>query len=312
MGPVIAAAETRVARAILIVPASNPAMIAKAAASDADAVCIDLEDAVAPDQKATARGHVITALRSLDFGGKTRSLRINGIDTPFAYRDLVEIVEHAGSVLDTIVVPKVSGADELRFVDQMLHQIEAATGQTRPVGLEALVETAAGVLNIREVVRATSRLEALIFGSGDFAASMQMPLATIGGFDAHDALYPGHRWHHVMQTLVTAARAGGLRAIDGPYAAFRDADGLERACAIGRSLGFEGKWCIHPGQVAMVNAAYSPSPAEIGWAEAVTAAYDAALADGRGAIQVDGKMIDEASLRACRQVLDRARRARSN
>ena len=304
------AGAQRIARAVLIVPASSPAMIAKAAASDADEVCIDLEDAVAPDHKAAARGHVVEALRSLDFGGKTRAVRINGVDTPYAYRDVIEVVEAAGAALDTLVVPKVSGADELRFVDLLLRQIEDAAALPRPIGLEALVETAAGVLNIAAVAGATPRLEALIFGSGDFAASMQMPLETIGGFDAHDALYPGHRWHHAMQSIVTAARARGLRAVDGPYAAFKDADGLDRACAIGRALGFDGKWCIHPGQVTAVNAAYSPSSAEIGWAREVTAAYDQALAAGRGAVSVGGKMIDEASLRACRLILGRARRAR--
>lgn len=299
----------RIARAILIVPASNPAMIAKAAASGADEICIDLEDAVAPDQKATARGHVVEALRTLDFAGKIRSVRINGLDTSFAYRDLVEIVEQAGQYLDTIVVPKASGGDEIRFVDQLLTQIEAACGIARPIGLEALIETAAGILNIREVVLASTRLEALIFGSGDFAASMQMPLETIGGSDAHDALYPGHRWHFAMQSIVAAARARGLRAVDGPFAAFKDGEGLARACAIGRALGFEGKWCIHPGQVAQVSTAFSPTPAEIGWAQDVTAAYEAALAEGRGAISVGGKMIDEANLRACRQILSRARKA---
>jgi len=309
VGRVTSFGADRIARAILVVPASNPAMIAKAAASNADEVCIDLEDAVAPNQKGEARGHVVEALRSLDFGGKIRSLRINGLDTPFAYRDLVEIVEQVGAAIDVIVVPKVSGSDELRFVDQMLNQIEAACGVVRSIGLQALIETAAGVLNIREVAQSSQRLEALIFGSGDFAASMQMPLETIGGFDAHDAHYPGHRWHFAMQTIVAAARAHALRAIDGPYAAFKDGEGLERASAISRSLGFDGKWCIHPSQVASVNAAFSPSPSEIGWALDVTIAYDAALADGRGAVNVGGKMIDEANLRACRQILTRARKA---
>jgi len=206
-------------------------------------------------------------------------------------------------------VPKASGGAEIRFADQLLNQIEADCHIARPIGREALIETPAGLLNIREVVLASSRLEALIFGSGDFAASMQMPLETIGGADAHDALYPGHRWHFAMQTIVAAARARGLRAVDGPYAAFKDGEGLARACAIGRALGFEGKWCIHPGQVAQVSAAFSPTPAEIGWAREVTDAYKLALAEGRGAISVGGKMIDEANLRACRQILSRARKA---
>jgi citrate lyase beta subunit len=299
----------RIARAILIVPASNPAMIAKAAASDADQVCIDLEDAVAPDQKALARQNVINALGSLDFAGKTRSIRINGVDTAWAYRDIIEIVEQAGQSLETIVVPKISGGDEIRFVATLLDQIETACGMHRSIGLEALIETAAGVLNIRDLARASARLEALIFGSGDFAASMQMPLETIGGLDSHDGLYPGHRWHFAMQTIVAAARAFGLRAVDGPYAAFRDAAGLERLSAVSRSLGFDGKWCIHPLQVACVNQAFSPSPAEIAWAREATAAYDIALAEGRGAVSVGGRMIDEASLRSCRRILTLARRA---
>lgn len=296
----------RAARAILVVPASSPAMIRKAAASAADEICIDLEDAVAPDQKTAARSHVIAALNEIDFGGKTRAVRINGLDTPFAYRDLVDLVEQAGHALDSVVVPKVSGGEELRFVSLLLNQIKAAKSLARTIGLQALVETAAGILNIREVVAASPRLEALIFGSGDFAASMRMPLETIGGADASDALYPGHRWHLAMQTIVAAARTRGLRAVDGPYAAFKDEDGLKRACAIGRSLGFDGKWCIHPAQVATVTTAFSPSEREIARAREIVAAYDAALTEGRGAVGVGGAMIDEASLRACRQILAQA------
>ncbi len=299
----------RLERSILIVPGSNPAMIAKAATATADAVCIDLEDAVAPDAKAQARTHAVEALNALDFGGKVRLVRINGLDTPFAYRDLVEVGEGAGANLDLIVVPKVNGRDEVRFVDSFLTQIEAACGFARPIGIEALIETAAGVLNIREIVTASPRLEALIYGSGDYAASMGMPMETIGGFDANDDLYPGHRWHHVMHTLVGAARAHGLRAIDGPFADFRNAEGLERAARIGRAMGFDGKWCIHPSQPATVDAIYAPTAADIARASEVVAAYDAATAAGRGAISVGGKMVDAANLRMCRDTLARARRA---
>lgn len=299
----------RLERSILIVPGSNPAMIAKAAAAKADAVCIDLEDAVAPDAKAQARTNAAEALNTLDFGGKLRLVRINGLDTPFAYRDLIEVAEGAGANLDLVVTPKVNGRDEVRFVDSLLTQIEAACGFIRPIGIEALIETAAGVLNIREIVSASPRLEALIYGSGDYAASMGMPMETIGGFDASDALYPGHRWHHVMHTLVGAARAHGVRAIDGPFADFKDAAGLDRAARIGRAMGFDGKWCIHPSQPATVDAIYAPSPAEIARAVEVTAAYDEATASGRGAISVGGKMVDAANLRMSRDTLARARRA---
>lgn len=296
----------RLERSTLIVPASNPAMIAKAASARADAICIDCEDAVAPNAKAEARGHAVRALTTLDFGGKLRLVRINGLDTPFAYRDLVEIVEGAGAQLDLVVVPKVGGRDEVRFVSTLLAQIEAACGLTRPIGVEALIETAAGVLNVREIVTSDPRLEALIYGSGDYAASVGMPMETIGGYDAHDALYPGHRWHHAMHSIVVAAHAHGLRAIDGPFAGIRDPAELERTARIGRAMGFDGKWCIHPSQPEVVDAVFSPTPDEVALAREVTAAYDAATAEGRGAISVRGKMVDAANLRMCRDTLARA------
>ncbi len=304
-----AAAPPRLERSILIVPASSPAMIAKAAAATADAVCIDCEDAVAPDQKAAARGHAAHALNTLDFGGKLKLVRINGLDTPFAYRDVVEIVEAAGARLDLIVVPKVNGRDEVRFVDTLLTQVEAACGLARAIGIEALIETAAGVLNIRDVVTASPRLEALIYGSGDYAASVGMPLDAIGAFDAHDALYPGHRWHHVMGAVVNAAHAHGLRAIDGPFAPFRDGEGLEKAARIARVMGFDGKWCIHPSQPATVDAVFAPTAKEIAFAQEVVAAYAEAQAAGRGAISVQGRMVDAANLRMCGEILARARLA---
>lgn len=301
----------RLERSVLVVPASNPKMIGKAAASEADAVCLDCEDAVAPGLKAEARANVVTALNTLDFGGKVRQVRINGLDTPFAYRDLVEIAEGAGANLDLVVLPKAGCREDILFVASLLDQIEMAAGsKPHRTGIAALIETAAGMANIQAIAAAGPRLESLIFGSGDFAASMQMPLETIGGADGNDALYPGHRWHFALQSIVVAARANGLRAIDGPYADFRDGAGLERFARIGRALGLDGKWCIHPAQPGTVNAVYSPSEAEISQARRVVEAYGEAQAAGTGAIAVDGKMVDAANLKMCRQVLARAGEAR--
>ncbi len=302
----------RLERSTLIAPASNPKMLAKAAAANADAVCMDLEDAVAPDRKAEARGHVIEALNTLDFMGKIRQVRINGLDTPYAYRDLVEIVEVAGAALDLVVLPKAGGAEDIRFVATLLDQIEQATGLRRRIGIAALIETVAGVARIQDIAAADPRLESLIFGSGDFAASMHMPLETIGGADAHDEIYPGHRWHFTLQSIAVAARLNGLRAIDGPYADIQDQEGLERFARIGRAMGFDGKWCIHPRQTETVDAVYSPSEAELAYARRVMDAYAEAEAAGTGAITIDGKMVDAANLRMCRHVLAKAEGARRN
>ena len=283
-------------------------MIPKAAASAADAVCIDLEDAVAPQEKASSRGHVVEALRSLDFGARTRIVRINGLDTPYAYRDLVDVIEAAGDRVDLVMVPKVGGARDVVFVDMLLSQIETHRGLPRArIGIEAQIESAAGYVYLREIAAASPRLEALILGAGDYAASMKMPASGIGELDANDDLYPGHRYHAVMHDIVASARAHGLRCMDGPYSAYKDAAGYERSCRIARAMGFDGKQCIHPGQLAAANTIFSPTEAEIATAAALVAAFDAAVAAGQGAATHDGRMIDAASLRMARTVLDRVR-----
>jgi citrate lyase beta subunit len=291
----------------LFVPGSRPEMIAKAAASTADAICIDLEDAVAPAEKAAARGHAVHALRTLDFGARTRVVRINAIDTPFAYRDLVDVIEAAGDRVDTVMLPKASSIDDIRFVATMLDQLEQHLGLDQRIGIEAQIETAAGFVNIREIASASPRLRTLIFGQGDYSASMRMPAASIGERDEHDDLYPGHRYHAVMHAIVAAARANGLGCLDGPYAAYKDADGLERACRLARAMGFDGKQCIHPAQLPIVQRAFAASVAETVHAEGVVAAYEAALAAGAGAASYQGKMIDAASVRMARAVLARRR-----
>lgn len=295
----------RLSRSMLFVPGSKPALMAKAAASAADMVCLDLEDSVVPAEKAASRAHVVTALREIDFGARTRIVRINALDSPFAYRDVIDVVEGAGDRVDLLMLPKASSARDVVFVDMLLTQVEASRGLTRPIGVEAQIESAAGFLNVREIASASPRLEALIFGPGDFAASMQMPAANIGEPDRFDQLYPGHRWHAVMQTIVASARANGLRCMDGPYAAYQDAPGLDRMALIARAMGFDGKQCIHPGQLATVNAVFSPSDEEVSKAEALVKAYAAAVAAGQGAATHDGRMIDAVSLRLAESTLGR-------
>ena len=298
---------TRLTRSQLFVPASKPAMITKAAASAADAVCIDLEDSVTPVEKASSRANVIQALKEIDFGRRVRMFRINALDTPFAYRDLVEVVEAAGDRLDVVMIPKAGSARDIEFVDTMLTQIEANMRLTRPIGLEAQIETASGFLHAVEIASASPRLEALIFGAGDYAASMHMPSTAIGEADEHDEIYPGHRWHAVMHTIVAAARANDLRCLDGPYAGYTDEAGLARACRIALAMGFDGKQCIHPAQLAAVNATFTPSLEEVTKAGAVLKAYEAAAAAGQGAATHDGRMIDAANLRMARTILERHR-----
>jgi len=207
-----------------------------------------------------------------------------------------------------IVLPKAEAAKDVAFVDTLLTQIETACSLPHRIAISPMIETAKGLQNVAEITAASPRLAALIFGSGDFAASMNMPLATIGGEDAYDEAYSGHRWHHVMQSLLTAARANGLRAIDGPYADFKDPSGLQRLSILGRGLGFDGKWCIHPAQLETVLKAYTPSDAEIASADRIVTAYHAAQTSGLGVISVDGKMVDAANLRMARQTLARAGR----
>ena len=292
-------------RSMLFVPAARWPMIQKAAASAADAVCLDLEDSVPDAEKPAARANAVRALRELDFGSRLRLLRINALDTPFAYRDLIEVVESAGDRLDLVMLPKAGSAADVAFVDILLGQIERAREFERPVGIEAQIESAAGFVAIREISAASPRLEALIFGPGDYAASMRMPSSNIGEADEHDALYPGHRWHAAMHSIVAHARAHGLRAIDGPYAAYQDAAGFDKSCRIARAMGFDGKQCIHPAQLAAANAAFSPTAEEVARARAIVEAYERAVAEGRGSASFNGRMIDAANIRMARTILER-------
>ena len=293
-------------RSVLATPGSNPGMIAKALASDADVVMIDLEDAVTPRAKPGARAQVIAALREGDWRGRPRTFRMNALDTPWFVHDLVEIVEGAGDALDLIVVPKVGRPENVHTVATILAALEAASARTAPIGLEVQIESASGLANCDAIAAASPRLEALVFGPGDYAATVRMPLTAIGTLDHWDAAYPGHRWDYPLHRILVAARVAGLRAIDGPYADFRDLDGFHRSCLIARALGYDGKWCIHPTQVPIANEVFTPSDAEVAWARDVTAANAEAEQAGRGSFSLNGQMIDAASLRMARATLVRA------
>jgi citrate lyase subunit beta / citryl-CoA lyase len=295
----------RAARSLLAVPATKRKMVEKALASDADAVFLDLEDAVAPDDKAGARGDVVLAMQELDWRGRPRLFRANALDTPYFYRDLIEVVEAAGDFLDTVMIPKVNRPEDLHAVSVLLTQLELATGlDVGKVQLQAQIESAEGLTNADAIACATDRLEALHFGPGDFAATLRMPLTSIGVMDEWDEAYPGHRFHYAMQRIVVAARAAGVRVLDGPVADYGDEDGLRKSCLLARSLGFDGKWCIHPSQILVVNEAFSPTEKEVEWAQKVVAAYEEANAAGSGSVSVDGQMVDAASIRMARNTLE--------
>ena len=294
----------KAARSLLAVPATRRKMVEKALASDADAVFLDLEDAVAPDSKPAARGDVVSALQELDWRGRPTVFRANALDTPYLYRDLIEVVEQAGDSLDAVMIPKVNRPEDLHVVSTLLSQLELAMDLEKGrIKVEAQIESAEGLANVDSIARATGRLTALHFGPGDFAASVSMPQASIGVMDEWDEAYPGHRFHYAMQRIVVAARAAGLRVLDGPVADYGDEEGLGRSCLIARSLGFDGKWCVHPAQIAVVNEAFSPTDKEVDWANKVVAAYDEANAEGSGSVSVDGQMVDAASIKLARNTL---------
>ena len=295
-------------RSLLAVPASKLRMVEKALASEADAALLDLEDAVAPDDKADARGNVVRALTELDRHGKRGLYRVNPLGTPWFHHDLIDVVEGAGDALDAVMIPKLERLEDLYLVDGLLAQAELAAGLERGhVRLEILIESAAALVSVDAIARSGARLEGFHFGPGDYAASVGMPQTHIGTRDEWDDAYPGDRFHYPMQRIVVAARAAGLRAMDGPVADLGDDEGLRQSARRARSLGFDGKWCIHPKQIATVNEVFSPTDAELERASKLVKAYEESTAAGRGSIAVDGQMVDAASIRMAQALLDRAR-----
>ena len=289
-------ARQRLQRSELAVPGSNPSMFDKAANSNADYVFLDLEDAVSPGDKVQARKNVIEALNDIDWRGlgKTISLRINSLDTHYMYRDVVDVVEQAGDRLDTILIPKVGVAADVYMVDAMLTQIETAKGFSNRIGIEALIEITLGMANVDAIATASPRMEAMHFGVADYAASCRARTTNIGGLNPD---YPGDQWHHGLSRMLVACRAYGLRAIDGPFGDFNDADGYLDAARRGAAMGYEGKWAIHPSQIDLAHEVFSPPAAEVERAQRILAALKQAAAEGKGAAQLDGRMIDAASAR---------------
>jgi malyl-CoA/(S)-citramalyl-CoA lyase len=298
-------ARQRLQRSELAVPGSNPGMFQKALDGEADYIFLDLEDAVAPGDKEQARKNVIRGLLELDWRGrgKTIAVRINGIDTHYMYRDVVDVVEQAGHRLDTILIPKVGVPADVYMVDAMVTQIEEARGIPHRLGIDVLIETALGMANVEAIAQSSRRLEAMHFGVADYAASCRARTVVIGGLNPD---YPGDQWHAALSRMIVACRAYGLRPIDGPFGDFKDPDGYRLAARRGAALGIEGKWAIHPSQIALANEVFSPPPAEVDRAKRILAALEDAAREGKGAAQLDGRMIDAASARMAQNVVDTA------
>ncbi|ALQ50426.1 HpcH/HpaI aldolase/citrate lyase family protein [Nitrosomonas ureae] len=294
----------RVQRCELAVPGSNPGMFEKALNSGVDFVFLDLEDAVAPDDKVQARKNVIQALNDLDWKGHgiTVSVRINGLDTQYMVRDVVDLVEQAGSKIDTLLIPKAGVYADVYMVEAMVTQLEKQQGLTNRIGLEALIETALGMANVEDIARhgATARLEALHFGVADYAASNRARTTNIGGLNPD---YPGDQWHFAISRMIVACRAYGLRPIDGPFGDIKDPDGYALAAKRAAALGCEGKWAIHPTQIELANDVFTPPEREIEKAKRILAALKEAAAQGKGAAALDGRLIDAASERMANNVV---------
>ena len=295
-------ARSRLQRSELAVPGSSSKMFEKALNSAADYIFLDLEDAVSPNDKLTARANVIKALKEINWRekGKTISVRINSLDTHYMYRDLVELVEEAGEKIDTILVPKAGTASDVYMVDCLLTQIETNKKLKNKIGIECLIETALGMSNIKEIATSSERLEALHFGVADYAASLRARTTVIGGLNPD---YPGDQWHHGLSELVVTCRAYGLRAIDGPFGDFNDPDAYIDAAKRGAAIGIEGKWAIHPSQIELANKVFSPPKDEVDKAKRILDELKKAAKEGRGAAQLNGRMIDAASARMAENIV---------
>ena len=312
-------APARLNRSELAVPGSNYEFMEKAAKSEADVVFLDLEDAVAPDDKVQARKNIVRALNEIDFGKKTLSVRINGLDTHYMYRDVIDVIEQGGERLDLIMIPKVGTPADVYAVDMLVTQAEDAVGRKKKIGFELIIETALGMANVNEIAKSSRRLESLHFGVADYAASTRARTTVIGGANASYGVLTdkvgdsprdfhwGDMWHYAIARIVVAARANGLRPCDGPFGDFKDPEGFKAQAYRAAVLGCEGKWAIHPSQIALANEVYSPSEAEVTKARRILEAMATAQKEGKGAVALDGRLIDIASIRQAEVLVAKAK-----
>ncbi|MFI4923009.1 MAG: HpcH/HpaI aldolase/citrate lyase family protein [Burkholderiales bacterium] len=316
-------ATSRLHRSELAVPGTNTSLFEKAAKSAADIIFLDCEDAVAPDDKEKARKNIIQGLNELNWGTKTLMVRINGLDTHYMYRDVVDIVE-ACPRLDMILIPKVGVPADVYAVDMMVTQIETAKKRDKRIGFEVLIETALGMANVEAIAQSSKRLEAMSFGVADYAASTRARTTVIGGVnkdsgvltdkDAHGnrQYFWSDPWHAAQTRMMVACRAYGLRPIDGPFGDFNDPDGFIAAANRAAVLGYEGKWAIHPSQVELANRVFTPSEAEVTKARRIMEAMAQAAKEGKGAVSLDGRLIDIASIRMAEALLKKAESIRAS
>ncbi|WP_131740533.1 HpcH/HpaI aldolase/citrate lyase family protein [Actinomadura roseirufa] len=296
-------------RTTLAVPGSNPRFIEKARDLPADEIFLDLEDAVAPAVKETARANVAAALNEGGWGERVRVVRINDLDTHWAYRDVIEVVEAAGANLDAIMLPKASDASHVQWLDRLLTQIERGTGlEVGRIGIEAQIEDAQGLMNVDAIAASSPRLESLVLGPGDLMASLNMKTLTVG--EQPPGYTEGDAYHHILMRILVAARAHGLQAIDGPYFNIRDVDAFTRVARRAAALGFDGKWVLHPAQIEAGNAVFSPAQDDYDRAELILDAYEHHVTvEGRGAARLGDEMIDEASRKMALVVAAKGRAA---
>jgi malyl-CoA/(S)-citramalyl-CoA lyase len=316
---IIEQATPRLQRSELAVPGSNPKFFEKAAKSEADVLFLDLEDSIAPDEKESARKNVVAALNEIDWGTKTMLVRINGLDTHYMYKDVVEVVENCPR-LDMLLIPKVGVPADVYAVDMLVTQIEQAKKRTKRLGFEVLIETALGMANVEAIAQSSKRLEAMSFGVADFAASTRARTTVIGGAhpeygvltdktpdgSARD-FHWNDMWHFAQARMVVACRAYGLRPIDGPFGDFSDPDAYIASAKRAVILGYEGKWAIHPSQIALANQVFSPSDADVTKAQRILEAMAQAQREGKGAVSLDGRLIDIASIKMAENLIEKAK-----
>lgn len=299
-------------RCQLFGPGSNTRLFEKMAASAADVINLDLEDSVAPSDKDVARANVIQAINEVDWGNKYLSVRINGLDTPYWYRDVVEVLEQAGDRLDQIMIPKVGCAADVYAVDALVTAVERATGRTKPISLEVIIESAAGIAHVEEIAASSPRLQAMSLGAADFAASMGMQTTGIGGtqenyYMLHDgAKYWSDPWHWAQAAIVAACRTHGILPVDGPFGDFSDDEGYIAQAKRSATLGMVGKWAIHPRQIALANQVFTPSEAQVREAREILAAMEEAKAKGEGATVYKGRLVDIASIKQAEVIVRQA------